>query len=179
MAGSLREWRYRAEQWWDTTCAVCLGIRGAVYLLARFLYVGAVFIGLVVIVEWYFDTGKPYKIHGIKLAQLIVAPGDHVRVMMDLEKTRLCPGTEKRSLGGACGNIFVVTKPTTLPVGRQPYEADLPVPEDAPDGGICIARISVEYACNPWDYLFPEEQFLAEIPFTVRKHAPFIENAPP
>lgn len=178
MVRPLNEWMCWVEAWWDAACAVCLTLRTIIYGIIKVLYGLALLAGLFVIMEWAFDHQSPYRVWEIKPGKTVYQPGEYAHIIVDMEKLRNCQGVVTRSLGGGCGIQSVVQLPTTLDVGRNIHDVVLQVPEDTADGAVCVARISVKYACNPWDQLFPEEEFFPEVLFTVRKNTPFIEGGP-
>lgn len=173
-----REMITRLHYWVNETCFVCQAILGYMRTILKLIYWGFLAIGAWIIIGWTFDNQIPYVINNVKVLTPVVAPGEHFKMIIDVNQLRDCQGFVTRSLGGVCGNIEIVTVPTTLPVGPAKFEVHMPVPDDVPDGGICIARYRILYSCNLWQRLFPVNFFLPEIPFTIRKLAPFIEDAP-
>lgn len=153
--------------WFDTACEVCLAVREIVMAIVKIGYSLALIAGLYVIFAWTFDDEPVYNILGVKILTTNPAPGQEFKFAIDVNKTRNCHGFVTRGLGGACGNIDILTVPTTLGVGRTWYELHMRVPADVKPGSICIARIRVTYSCNAWQQLVPVEFVLPEIPFMV------------
>jgi hypothetical protein len=174
----VRALKDRLITWFETGCAICLVARLIIMWLLKIGYTLALIAGLYVIFVWTFENEVPWEILGVKVLTPVVVPGEEFKMLLDIKKTRNCQGSVTRSLGGACGNTDITTVPTTLGIGRIDYEVHIRVPENIPDGAICIARIRTEYSCNIWQQIFPASFTLPEVPFTVRKLTPFIENGP-
>lgn len=178
MVGTLNTWLEKFKGWWYTSCEVCIAVWVIMAAVIKIGYGLALIAGLYVIFMWTFAEQIPYRILGVKVLTPVVVPGEAFKMILDVEKTRNCQGFVTRGLGGACGNVDITTVPTNLGVGRTNFEVHMNVPDDVPDGGICIARIRISYACNAWQQLFPATFVLPEVPFNVRRLTPFIEGGP-
>ena len=137
-------------------------------VICKWAYTAILLIGIAYIGFCAIDKSPVYVVHQISSDKKAYAPGEYAILSVDLEKLRNCTGTVSKTLYGACGLRSTFKEPTTLPVGRHVVKQIMHIPKDAFYFAICTARVSIEYACNPWEMMFPKTFYLPEIKFEIR-----------
>lgn len=137
-------------------------------MLCKWIYTSLLVFGIGYIVWCAIDNSPVYIVHHITSDKKAYEPGDVAELSVDLEKLRDCTGTVSKTLYGACGLRSTYKEPTTLPVGRTIVKQIIKIPEDAFYFAICTARVSIEYACNPWEKVFPKTFYFPVIKFEIR-----------
>jgi hypothetical protein len=143
-------------------------IRRRIVVVCKWIYAGMLVSGIIYIAWCAIDKSPVYVIHHISSDKKAYAPGDTAELSVDLEKLRDCTGVVSKTLYGACGLQSTFKEPTTLPVGRFIVKQIIQIPKDAYYFAICTARVSIEYACNPWEQMFPKTFYFPVIKFEIR-----------
>ena len=116
--------------------------------------------GLFLIIFWWSDDNPVIQFSQGSVDKLEAKSGEVVVFLQPITKFKQCPGQVDRFFSGECGLYHYPTNNTTLPIGEQVIILPLELPPTLISGN-CQFNSNFSYDCNPVDYVFNRQFFVA------------------